>query len=88
MCTGVCFTLMSAQKVNIGTTAMGRSLPYAQETYKAQYKSAFLHIFNTFEAITGIFYDVTGTDCWAQNGSTHGRAFATLKRRLLKIKTG
>ena len=28
-------------------------------------------------------HDVTDTDCWAQNGSTHGRVFTTLKRRFL-----
>ena len=66
VCMWVCFTLMSAQKGNTCTTAIGRSLPYAQETYKAQYKSAFLYTFNTFEAHTGIFYDVTGTDCWSR----------------------
>ena len=29
-----------------------------------------------FDAHAGFVYDVTDTDCWVQNGSTHGRAFA------------
>ena len=38
-------------------------------------------VFNTFETDAGPVYDVTATDCWAQNGSPYGRAFATFKRR-------
>ena len=29
------------------------------------------------------FHDVTDTDSWAQNGSTHSRVFATLKRQFV-----
>ena len=34
-------------------------------------------------------YDVidSDTDCWAQNGGTHGRVFATFKRRFLTNRT-
>ena len=34
-------------------------------------------VFDTFATWSGIAYDVTDTGCWAQNGSLHGRAFAT-----------
>ena len=36
--------------------------------------------FDTYATHAGLGYDVTETDCRAQNGSTHGRVFATLKR--------
>ena len=36
-----------------------------------------------FDAHAGFVYDVTDTDCWEQNGSTHGRAFAISERKCL-----
>ena len=36
-CVFVCFTLISAQKASTSTKVTGRSLPYAQETYKSQH---------------------------------------------------
>ena len=38
-------------------------------------------VFDTFTPHSGLVHDVTNTDCWAQNGSTHGRVLATFKRR-------
>ena len=38
--------------------------------------------FDTFATHAGLVYDVTDTDSWTQNGSTHGRVFATSKRPL------
>ena len=35
------------------------------------------------DAHAGFVYDVTDTDWWEQNGSTHGRAFAILERKCL-----
>ena len=32
---------------------------------------------------SSLVHDVTKTDCWAQNGSSHGHIFATFKRRFL-----
>ena len=45
------------------------------------------YIFDIFATHAGLVYDVTDTDCWAQNGSTRGCVFATFKRRFLKIQT-
>ena len=36
-------------------------------------------ICNTFATHSGFVHDVTDTDCWAQNGSTHGHVSATFK---------
>ena len=47
-----------------------------------------------FDTDFGLVHDVTGTDCWAQNGLTCCRIFATFKRRGLasriinRTKTG
>ena len=40
-------------------------------------------VFDTFATRSGLVYDVTDTDCWTQNGSTHDRVAATAKRRFL-----
>ena len=40
-------------------------------------------VFGTFTTHTSLVYDVTNTDCRAQNGCTHGRVFAIFKRRCL-----
>ena len=37
--------------------------------------------FILFVSHAGLVHHVTDVDCWAQNGSTHGRALATFKRR-------
>ena len=37
--------------------------------------------FGTFVTHAGPVCDVTDTDCWAQNGSTHGRVFMSFKRQ-------
>ena len=37
--------------------------------------------FDIFVSHSGLVHDVTDTDRWAHNGSTHGRVFATFKRR-------
>ena len=42
---------------------------------------------DTFGTHTGFVYDVTVTDCWAQNGSTHGRVFATFRLRFSANRT-
>ena len=34
-----------------------------------------------------LVHEVIHTDCWPQNGSTHGRVFANFKRRVLTDKT-
>ena len=39
--------------------------------------------FDTFAPYSGLVHDVTDTDCWAQNGSTHKHIFATFKCRVL-----
>ena len=40
-------------------------------------------VFNNFAThYSDLVRDVTDADCWVQNGSTHGRVFATLKRRV------
>ena len=38
-------------------------------------------VFHTFATRVSLIYDVTDTDCWAQNGSTHGRVFAIFKQK-------
>ena len=44
-----------------------------------------LHAIHAIHAIHASFvYDVTDTDCWAQNGSSHGRVIATFERRVCK----
>ena len=40
----------------------------------------------TFATHSGRVYDVTDTSCWAQNGGTHGRIFATFQRRIFEKK--
>ena len=35
-------------------------------------------LFATFATHAGLVHDITDTDCWAQNGSTHGHVFITL----------
>ena len=40
-------------------------------------------VFNTFATHGGLLRDVTDTVCYAQNGSTLGRLFKTIKRRCL-----
>ena len=42
--------------------------------------------FDTFATWSGISYDITDTGYLVQNGSSHGRAFATLKLHFLKNK--
>ena len=37
--------------------------------------------FILFVSYAGLVHHVTDVDCWAQNGSTHGRVLATFKRR-------
>ena len=41
-------------------------------------------VFDTFASYAGLVYDVTDTDCCAQNNSTHGHLFSTFKRRFFK----
>ena len=41
------------------------------------------NLFDTFATYASLVYDVTNADCLAQDGSTHGRAFATFSRRFL-----
>ena len=40
-------------------------------------------VFVAFATHAGYVYDVTNRDYWAQNGSIHGRGFATFKRQFL-----
>ena len=40
-------------------------------------------VFDTFATHARLVYDVTDTDYWAQNGSTHGRVLATFKHQSL-----
>ena len=42
---------------------------------------------HTSAAHASLLYDVTDTDCWAQNGSAHSRVFMTLTHRILLNKT-
>ena len=35
---------------------------------------------DVFDTVATHVYDVADTNCWAQNGSTHGRSFATSKQ--------
>ena len=42
---------------------------------------------HTSAAHASLLYDVTDTDCWAQNGSAHSRVFMTLKHRFLPNRT-
>ena len=42
-------------------------------------KSWVPEVIDTFAIQSSLAYDVTDTDCWAQNGSTHGRHFKTFK---------
>jgi len=43
-------------------------------------------VIGTFATHSGRVYDVTDTSCWAQNGGTHGRIFATFQRRIFEKK--
>ena len=56
------------------------------------------HIFNTFASHVSLICDITDsdTDCWAQNGSSHGHVFTTfehwflatrMRNREIKLKT-
>ena len=40
-------------------------------------------MFDTFATHAGLVYDVTDTDSWTQNGSAHGRIFATFEQKQL-----
>ena len=44
-------------------------------------------VFYSFAIHYVIVYDVTKTDCWAQNGGTHGRGFATFTCRFVENVT-
>ena len=44
-------------------------------------------VLHSFASHSGLVHDVTNTYCWAQNGSTHGRVFATYKRGFLTNRT-
>ena len=44
-------------------------------------------VIDTIATYVDPVHDVTGTDCWAQNGSTHGHVFAALKRSFLTNRT-
>ena len=44
-------------------------------------KKLVLDVFDAFATHAGLVYDVAGTDCWAQNGSSHGCVFATFMLR-------
>ena len=60
---------------------MVRSLPTKKR------KNLSHDVFDTLATHAGSVHDVKDTDCWAQNGSAHGRVFANFERRLLKNKT-
>ena len=42
----------------------------------------------TSSAHAGLVYDVTDTDCWVQNGRTHGHVFITFKHLFLTNRNG
>ena len=49
-----------------------RSLPFKSR------KGLTRDVSETFAIQTGLVHDVTGADCRAQNGNTHGRVSVTL----------
>lgn len=55
--------------------------PCPQNHYFHMFIPAFFYEI-TIATYAGLVYEIT-TDCWAQNGSTHGRVLATFKRRFL-----
>ena len=68
--------------VRQGTAIFVRSLPTKSRKRLAR------DVFDTFTTHAGLVHDVTNTDCRAQNGSTHGRVFATfIQRRFLTNRT-
>ena len=44
-------------------------------------------VLHSFASHSSPVHDVTNIDCWAQNGSTHGRVFETYKRGFLTNRT-
>ena len=42
-------------------------------------------VFDTFATHTDLAHDVTDTDCWARNDSTHGRCFVDFKHQFFQI---
>ena len=53
-----------------------RSLPNEEQKTKL-----VLGVFDAFATHAGLVYDVAGIDCWAQNGGSPGRVFATFMLR-------
>ena len=65
-----------------GTTMLVYS-PYQQEQKKLGFWGTWYFCYT--QSI--LVYDVTDTDCWAQNGSTHGHHFKTFKCSETELKT-
>ena len=59
----------------------GQSVKQACLGYKR--KRLIRDVFYTFATPAGPLCDVTDTDCWAQNGSTHGSILPTFRRGFL-----
>ena len=58
--------------------------PSLQHSHQHPYRSPLYtpphDIFDAHFTYGGLVYDVIDTDCWAQNGSFHGRVFSTFFR--------
>ena len=62
-------------------------LSHQRQRQKKQKTTTFIcEPFDTFATHSDLVHDVTDMDCWEQNGSTHGRVFATFKRQFLSNK--
>ena len=71
-----------------GTAMLVHSLSKTKLPFRAlMSKKRLAHnIFNTFASHVSLICDITDTDCWAQNDSSHGHVFTTFKHWFLATR--